>query len=294
MITIGIGTPRFYNVYVNGVSLRGYTHDEGVALFDTIEEEWQNKSYELYYGDDSWTFSPATVSAQLNVDTVLERAWNYGRVGSLSYRKSQIKSLNSNPYYFESDITYDESQLEAFIAGIHEAVDTCLLYTSVHAHLRVRVGIFVIADTGDAQAGKAMRQIAEGRVGIGGFVQIRSARTMHHDHRRERALALGERQKAVRGIILSGAQNDRFFDIAVRVRFVTGIARCHRRQAQRRETPLCVKGQRKQGIRVCKRALDADEAVTALLPCFHNLRILQRAQHICELCPCLLYTSRCV
>ena len=124
MITIGIGTPRFYNVYVNGVSLRGYTHDEGVALFDTIEEEWQNKSYELYYGDDSWTFSPATVSAQLNVDTVLERAWNYGRVGSLSYRKSQIKSLNSNPYYFESDITYDESQLEAFIAGIHEAVDT--------------------------------------------------------------------------------------------------------------------------------------------------------------------------
>ena len=121
---IGIGTPRFYNVYVNGVSLRGYTHDEGVALFDTIEEEWQNKSYELYYGDDSWTFSPATVSAQLNVDTVLERAWNYGRVGSLSYRKSQIKSLNSNPYYFESDITYDESQLEAFIASIHEAVDT--------------------------------------------------------------------------------------------------------------------------------------------------------------------------
>lgn len=34
VITLGIGTPQFYNVYVNGVSLRGYTREEGFALFE--------------------------------------------------------------------------------------------------------------------------------------------------------------------------------------------------------------------------------------------------------------------
>ena len=59
-----------------------------LPMFADLEEDWQTRSYELYYGDQSWTFSPATVNAQLNEDTVLERAWNYGRVGSVSYRKT--------------------------------------------------------------------------------------------------------------------------------------------------------------------------------------------------------------
>ena len=123
LITLGVGTPRFYNVYVNGVSLRGYTREEGFELFADLEDEWQTRAYELYFGDSTWTFSPATVNAQLNVESVLERAWNYGRVGSLSYRKSQIKALDRDGYRFESDITYDEGLLEDFLAGIREAVD---------------------------------------------------------------------------------------------------------------------------------------------------------------------------
>ena len=123
LITLGVGTPRFYNVYVNGVSLRGYTREEGFELFADLEDEWQTRAYELYFGDSTWTFSPATVNAQLNVESVLERAWNYGRVGSLSYRKSQIKALDRDGYRFESDITYDEGLLEDFLAGIREAVN---------------------------------------------------------------------------------------------------------------------------------------------------------------------------
>lgn len=124
LITLGVGTPRFYNVSVNGVSLRGYTREEGFALFEELEEEWANRSYELYYGDSTWTFTPATIDAQLNEETVLERAWNFGRVGSISYRKHVIKSLNDEPYAFESDISYDEEKLEAFIASIREVTDT--------------------------------------------------------------------------------------------------------------------------------------------------------------------------
>ena len=71
-ITLGVGTPRFYNVYVNGVSLRGYTREEGFELFADLEDDWQTRAYELYFGDSTWTFSPATVNAQLNVESVLD------------------------------------------------------------------------------------------------------------------------------------------------------------------------------------------------------------------------------
>ena len=123
VITLGIGTPQFYNVYVNGVSLRGYTREEGFALFENIEQEWQNKSYELYFGDTSWTFSPATVDADLNVEETLVRAWNFGHVGDLFSRKAQVKSLQGEPYYLTSQITYDEDKLADFIASIHAVTD---------------------------------------------------------------------------------------------------------------------------------------------------------------------------
>ena len=123
MITLGVGQERFYNVYVNGVSLRGYTREEGYALFDTIEENWKNTSYELYYGDASWTFSPSTFDAELNEEDVLERAWNFGRVGRISSRKQLVKSLNDQPYSFESDITYDEAKVQAFIDTMSAAID---------------------------------------------------------------------------------------------------------------------------------------------------------------------------
>ena len=93
-------------------------------MFAEFEEDWKTRAYELYFGDLSWTFSPATVNAQLNEETVLERAWNYGRVGSISYRKRQIKALNRDGYRFESDITYDETMLENFLSGIRDAINT--------------------------------------------------------------------------------------------------------------------------------------------------------------------------
>ena len=123
MTTLGVGTPRFYNVYVNGVSLRGYTREEGFQMFAELEEDWKTRAYELYFGDHSWTFSPATVNAQLNEESVLQRAWNYGHVGSISYRKSQIKALSHDGYHFESDITYDEAVIDSLIAEMSAAIN---------------------------------------------------------------------------------------------------------------------------------------------------------------------------
>lgn len=123
VITLGIGTPRFYNIYVNGVSLRGYTREEGFELFETIESQWREKSYILYYGDYAWTFAPSIIDADLNAEETIQRAWNFGHVGNIFARKAQVKSLQGDPYRLTSNITYDEEKLAAFVDSIRAAVN---------------------------------------------------------------------------------------------------------------------------------------------------------------------------
>lgn len=53
----------------------------------------------------------------------LVRAWNFGHVGDLFSRKAQVKSLQGEPYYLTSQITYDEDKLADFIASIHAVTD---------------------------------------------------------------------------------------------------------------------------------------------------------------------------
>lgn len=123
IIALGIGTPKFYNVCVNGVSLRGMTREEGFAYFDALESTWQDTSYELYYGENSWTFSPATLNAALNEEEAIERAWNYGHVGTIFERKSQVQMIAHNPAQLESEITYDQALMDAFISTLQQAID---------------------------------------------------------------------------------------------------------------------------------------------------------------------------
>lgn len=121
--TIGFGSAKYYNVTVNGISLKGYTKSAARALFDDLENQWENATYTLTYGDESWTFSAATFDAAIDVDTQLELAWNLGHYGSLSSRRETILSLRDNPRAFTSELTYDEQKLDDFIAGIQAVTD---------------------------------------------------------------------------------------------------------------------------------------------------------------------------
>lgn len=129
---LGVGQARFYNVYVNGISLEGYTKEEGFALFETLEQNWAEQTYTFTYGDYRWDFSPSTIDANLNVSTQLSLAWNFGHVGSLFNRKAQVRSLQGSPVYYTSTITYNEDLLNEFIASIqavtdHEPVDAVVV-----------------------------------------------------------------------------------------------------------------------------------------------------------------------
>lgn len=123
MIALGIGKPSFYNVYVNGIRMRGYTYEEGSQLFESLESDWINQSYEVYAGDKTWTFTPSMIGADLNENGALQRAWNFGHIGNIFTRKAQIKSLKNEPEYFVSEITYDEALMDNFIQTLQQEID---------------------------------------------------------------------------------------------------------------------------------------------------------------------------
>ncbi|OPZ66957.1 MAG: Vancomycin B-type resistance protein VanW [Firmicutes bacterium ADurb.Bin467] len=123
IIALGVGESRFYNVYVNGVPLKGYTKQQGYQWFEKLEADWQSRSFELYHGNDAWSFSPAMVGAQLNEEEAIERAWNFGHVGNIFARKSQIRSLAGEPQYFTSAISYDEALMEDFLRSVQQKTD---------------------------------------------------------------------------------------------------------------------------------------------------------------------------
>ena len=111
------------NVYVNGVNLSGYTREEGYALLTELKESAMNATYQLVYGDRSFDFRPADFNVQYSFDSEFERAWNLGHVGDKATRRQIVESLKSVPAEFNSEMTYDEKALDAYIDGLAEALD---------------------------------------------------------------------------------------------------------------------------------------------------------------------------
>ncbi len=111
------------NVYVNGVNLAGYTFEEGLARMAQERDSRLNAVYTLTYGDQSWSFSPSDYNFGMEYQTEMEYAWNLGHVGDGRTRRQVAENLKQAPAQFNSEITYDEAALKAFVDGIGDQVD---------------------------------------------------------------------------------------------------------------------------------------------------------------------------
>ena len=121
---VGIGEPKFIeNVYVNDVSYAGMTKEEGFAKAAATKEEWLNTVYTFSYGEYSWTFTRASVNADMDYETRLEQAWNLGHIGSVFERKRNIEMVAKTPIRIAVEATYDDSLVDAFIDQISAAID---------------------------------------------------------------------------------------------------------------------------------------------------------------------------
>lgn len=111
-------------VYVNGVSLGGYTYEEGSRLItDLAEQRLSRNAIELRYSDKAWSLTPSMLGAAMDVESQLVLAWNFGHTGNFLQRKSQADYLKGRTVEFNSELKYDETLLDQYIAGIKEEID---------------------------------------------------------------------------------------------------------------------------------------------------------------------------
>ena len=110
------------NVYVNGVCLTGYTREEGRQLMYDRRDQWLNAVTPLTWQGRTWSFSPAMVNAQLELDDSLERAWSLGHIGDAASRREIVNQLKLAPAEFNTEPTYDSAALDEFVAKIAEEV----------------------------------------------------------------------------------------------------------------------------------------------------------------------------
>lgn len=128
------------NISVNGIDLNKYSREEGIQLVQDEANALLTATHTLSWQDKSWSFSAADFGARIDVDALMDRAWNIGHYGSMFSRKSAISDLKNNPVVFTAPMEYDDQLIDNFVNGIYDAlyvapVDAEVTITAERPHL---------------------------------------------------------------------------------------------------------------------------------------------------------------
>ena len=110
------------NISVNGIVLDKYSRAEGLQLVQEEVNTLLTSTHTLTWQDRSWSFTAADFGAHIDVDALMERAWNIGHYGSMFSRKSAISDLKGNPVAFTAPMEYDDTLIDNFVNGIYDAL----------------------------------------------------------------------------------------------------------------------------------------------------------------------------
>lgn len=110
------------NISVNGIDLDKYSREEGQSLVQSEMDSLLTASYTLTWQDQSWSFSAKDFGASIDVDALIERAWNIGHYGSLFSRRNAIAELKRAPVQFDAPMVYDDALIDQFVDGIYDAL----------------------------------------------------------------------------------------------------------------------------------------------------------------------------
>jgi len=108
------------NIFVNGIELDDYSREDGQQLVQNQINALLGANYTLSWQDNYWTFSPLDFGASIDVDALMERAWNIGHYGGMFDRNSAIAELKNKPVEFTAPMEYDDALVDAFINQIYD------------------------------------------------------------------------------------------------------------------------------------------------------------------------------
>ncbi len=114
------------NVMVSGINLGGMTREEAEkTLHDATDHTYTEKDMVIELPDLTMKFSPADTGAKLDVEAVVDEAYDYGRVGSYEEREAAKEaSLTTTHHipllnYLNLDLDLIKNELEAYGASFN-------------------------------------------------------------------------------------------------------------------------------------------------------------------------------
>lgn len=137
LLVIG-NTSRIYpNVYASGVNLGGLTREQAVeALNQSIAENYGSETLTVELPDRTLDFSPELVKANVDAESVVDDAWQFGRHGSIFNRVGAYLKARSakTAYTANAGISVDEDAIRAHIQETADAVYKEMVESKAELH----------------------------------------------------------------------------------------------------------------------------------------------------------------
>jgi len=115
----------YEGISIDDVALGGMTFENAKSeLLEKANERLSAIRFELVYEDENWVIDHENIDASLNVDEVMQQAFNIAREGSLLERYEKINDLRENNKNFYTTLKYDQDLLVKHIQDIAQQIDT--------------------------------------------------------------------------------------------------------------------------------------------------------------------------
>ena len=120
-----VSSDLFYpGVTLDGTDLGGMSMEEAQLLVSGRQEQTASAfSLVVAAGEKRWRITSQEVPVTFDAQTVLERAWAVGRVGTLEERYAQIQHAAQNGVHLNTGFTYDRSAIAGLVDIIADSLD---------------------------------------------------------------------------------------------------------------------------------------------------------------------------
>ena len=114
----------FPGVTIDGTDLGGMTMADAQALISQGQAQTASEfSLVVAAGEKRWRITSQEVPMTFDAQTVLERAWNVGRAGTLEERYAQIQQAAQQGVHFSLGFTYDRSAIAGLVDIMADSLD---------------------------------------------------------------------------------------------------------------------------------------------------------------------------
>ncbi|WP_243117057.1 VanW family protein [Natranaerovirga hydrolytica] len=105
-------------IFINNISMGGYTKAEAYEIIDEIVEEIKNNTLTLYYEDYTEEIPYSALEFEIINKEIIDDIFRIGKEGNLLKRYREIKNIEKNTKQYELEINYNEDNIDTILESL--------------------------------------------------------------------------------------------------------------------------------------------------------------------------------